>query len=498
SQDMTPARILAIRDMTKSRREMSSLDHFRPRAQLSINVPDWEPDPPWLELSPLARTRAQGALLGLLCGAWVAASREPGNPDPDRYNPAWQPEVDRRAAQMGLRPADSAHKALRDSIRAALVAARTILTEGEYRRDAMVAAYRRSGVFIEPTEQSSNWFLPRLVPLVLFDVGMRRALPADVDLSHYLVSEFDAPADARDLPPEAAAMSEYVSMPFDFAEAEWKITHSLGHEPVAEITAILAGIRDLLCTDRADPLAGVRIHRSFDENHAPGFAWRGDRRCGHLYRDQVAPIFNAPQDELDPTVSEPRGPDDVDLPPLPRGVGLGRWGDEVGKRNGEVSIGDQTQPPLEETPFQALLHHRASIPPALPTPGDAGGDIDLSTTIEIIKYHMAHNLSLLSAVRETMRLGGNTIVPTAIVASCVGALHGRRAIPQTWIDAINTAEVTVTGISGYDLVEGHVAEALIQTGYRWGAQWLFEHGVNLDNLKRKPPKPQDEDVSWME
>jgi hypothetical protein len=129
----------------------------------------------------------------------------------------------------------------------------------------------------------------------------------------------------------------------------------------------------------------------------------------------------------------------------------------------------------------------------LPEPDEATGDFDLATTIDVIRYHLSENLSLLGVIHETTSLGVNLIIPTAMSASIIGRIHGWRAIPRTWIDAVNTAELSCLGIAGEDLVEGLIAEARIKTGYRWGSRWLHDHGVDVSKLEQKVPAPKEED-----
>jgi hypothetical protein len=113
-------------------------------------------------------------------------------------------------------------------------------------------------------------------------------------------------------------------------------------------------------------------------------------------------------------------------------------------------------------------------------------------TDNIVRHHRSANLSLLSVIQETMSLRSNIIAPTTTVASHVTAIHGWRAIPQKWIDTVNTAERSMTGIAGRNIVEGPIAESLIQTGYRCGARWLVEHGAGTDRLERQPTSTEDE------
>jgi hypothetical protein len=500
SVDAAIPQILAIRRVGESKLGTSPHLQARPRSWLPVPTVDPSFDPGWLQLSPLVRARAQGALLGLVCGARVAASFEPGKADPDRSRPTWQPEVDRRAEEMGLGPARATSTDLRDSIRAALVGARTIIAEGAYHPEAMLAAYRRAGIFVEATKEESNWYLPRLIPVMLFAFGVKCVLPADLNPKRYSPSvdptDPDAPVDWSQLAPHAPAVSEFLGMPFGFVRRESELTHGISLRLAYQVSTAFWMLDEVFRSDHEDPLAGVRFHRSFKSGNGPRFSWGGDRRSGHLFRDQVAPIFNAPRDELDPKMSNPRGPDDADLPPLPRGVGLGKWGDEKGKRRGELTFGDATQPPLDEGLQEMLMMMWRTDKTELPAPDEATGDFDLAATLDIIRYHLSENLSFLSAVHETMSLGGNTIVPTAMSASILGWIHGWRAIPRTWIDAVKTAELSLLGIAGEDLVEGHIAEALIQTGYRWGSRWLHDHGVDVSKLERKAPEPKEEDGIW--
>lgn len=188
---------------------------------------------------------------------------------------------------------------------------------------------------------------------------------------------------------------------------------------------------------------------------------------------------------------ETRALEDIDLPPLPAGVGYGERGDFTRHRGGEPVRGRDNQPypsedfvNIEYSTCQFHRFRRDRLP--MPLPPD-----HIAHTYFLLRDAVRERRSLMEVVGAIHAADGSTPLDTGLAAMTYGAVYGVRAIPTNWIENCWSDSYDGFGFTHADLVSGTIAEALLQTGYRWAMRWLTERGIDPATLEREEPIRED-------